>query len=65
MHNKTQIKVIKKNDAEFYKTKPALDKSPKKNTTREIASTVSGWVNEFQLRSRTTKQTFDCLFIQN
>lgn len=62
MHSKGQIKVIKKNDVKFYKTPTVREKSPKSDAAREIATTVSGWVNEFQLRQRETKQTFDCLF---
>jgi hypothetical protein len=65
MHSKTQIKVIKKNDVRFYKTTAITKQSPKTNTKREIASTVSSWVNEFQLRSKGGKQSFDCLFAQN
>ena len=65
MHSKTPIKVIKKNDVRFYKTTTITKQSPKTNTTQVIASTVSSWVNEFQLRSKGTKQSFDCLFAQN
>jgi hypothetical protein len=64
MHSKTQIKVIKKSNLKFYKTTTITKKSPKNNTTREISLTVSSWVNEFQLRSEVTKQSFDCLFAQ-
>jgi hypothetical protein len=65
MHSKTPIKVIKKNDVRFYKTTTITKQSTKTNTRREIASTVSGWVNEFQLQGKGTKQSFDCLFAQN
>ena len=65
MHSKAPIKVIKKNAVKFYKTTTVTKENPKMNTTREIASTVSGWVNEFQFRSKANRQTFDSLFAQN
>ena len=65
MQSKTQIKVIKKNAVKFHKTTTVRKENPKRNTTRDIALTVSGWVDEFQLRSKATNQTFDCLFAQN
>jgi hypothetical protein len=65
MHSTAPIKVIKKNAVKFHKTTTVAKENPKINTTREIASTVSGWVNEFQFRSKATRQTFDSLFAQN
>lgn len=65
MHNKTPIKVIKKNAVRIYKTREAAKHGTARNTGREIAATVSGWVREFQLRSKESKPVFDSLFAQN
>ena len=58
MQNQVKIKVIKKQAVEFYKTPKAVTRErTKRDETREIVSTVSGWISEFQLRNKKMKQT--------
>lgn len=52
MKNKAKIKVIKKgNKAVAPKPPPVAEKS-KEKTDREMSSTVSDWVREFQARQQ-------------
>lgn len=65
MHSRTQIKVIKKNAVKIYKTPEVAKESSARQVKREIVSTVSGWVSEFQMRRNETKPTLEYLFAQN
>lgn len=65
MINKAKIKVIKKNEVKSVE-KP-VDESVEKKTNRvaarEMVSTVTNWVTEFQRNKREeTKQAFEQLF---
>jgi hypothetical protein len=56
-----KVKVIKREDRKQLAKKPA--KVQPKNPAREMVSTVTTWVNEFQQRRREeTKQAFNELF---
>lgn len=56
-----KVKVIKREDRKQLAKKPA--KAQPKNPAREMVSTVTTWVNEFQQRRREeTKQAFNELF---
>jgi hypothetical protein len=60
---KLKIKVIKKNALINYNMPVALEKKSPQRTERQIATNVSGWVSEFQLRRREeSKQAFNRLF---
>ena len=60
---KLKIKVIKKNALINYNVPVAAEKKSPKKTERQIATNVSGWVSEFQLRRREeSKQAFNRLF---
>lgn len=60
---KLNIKVIKKEAVEIYKTSVAVENKPKRKISCQIASNVSGWVNEFQHRRREEqKKAFNHLF---
>ena len=65
MINKAKIKVIKKNELKATE-KPSSDKVEKKANrvvAREMVSTVTNWVTEFQRNKREeTKQAFEQLF---
>ncbi len=65
MTKKTPIKVIKReerNRLENAVESADVKKTPQE-TAREMVSTVSNWVNEFQQKRRTeTKQAFKNLF---
>jgi hypothetical protein len=65
--SKLKIKVIKKDAVEFYKTSVVTEKEPKQKTNSQVASNVSGWVNEFQNRCREDSvKAFNQLFtLQN
>ncbi|HTK27818.1 MAG TPA: hypothetical protein VL327_14735 [Pyrinomonadaceae bacterium] len=65
MLKKMNVKVIKKDDRKA--VQPAVkarDKS--KQTAREMVSTVSNWVNDFQQRKRDeTKTAIEKFFVPN
>ena len=61
--NKLKIKVIKKNALINYNLPFVIEKKSKQKTERQIATNVSGWVNEFRHRRREeSKQAFSQLF---
>lgn len=66
MQTKTPIKVIKRNERNRQETPVETAASVKKSaqeTARDMVSTVSTWVSEFQQKRRTeTKQAFKNLF---
>jgi hypothetical protein len=63
MQAKVKIKVIKKYAIKRYETPFVTEKSLSKEAGREIVSTISGWVSEFQqLRRKETKQALDHLY---
>ncbi|HMO81677.1 MAG TPA: hypothetical protein PKD24_12885 [Pyrinomonadaceae bacterium] len=66
MTNKAKVRVIKKNDIAV-KNKPApAETKSKREAAREMVSTVSTWVNDFQSRKRDeTKIAFEQLFAQH
>ncbi len=62
MTAKAKIKVIKKGEAKAAET-PAKTELKPKQAAREMVSTVSNWVNEFQQRRREeTKQAIENFF---
>ena len=63
MTAKPKIKVIKKGEVKPSEKTALTDKKSKQKQAREMVSTVSNWVNEFQrLRSEETKQAFNRFF---
>jgi hypothetical protein len=63
MKAKVKIKVIKKYAVKSCEMPVVLEKNLNKKAGREIVSTVSDWVSEFQERRRKeTKQAFDLLY---
>lgn len=66
MENKMKIKVVKK--AEVSEIRKPVKKAviSKRAAAREMVSTVSTWVNDFQARKRDeTKMAFEQLFSQH
>jgi ribosomal protein L30E len=62
MTAKAKIKVIKKGEVKIVEPTPTIEKKPKQ-AAREMVSTVSNWVNEFQQRQRIeTKQAIEKFF---
>ena len=62
MTAKAKIKVIKKGDIKSVETPLKVEKKSKQEAAREMVSTVSNWVNEFQHRKREeTKKAFESL----
>ena len=62
--SKLKIKVIKKSAVKIYKIPVVSEENLKQKSAKEMISTISGWVNEFQHRRREgTKQAFDRLFV--
>lgn len=60
-----KIKVIKKGEQVKVQDPAAVENKSTKEAAREIVSTVSNWVTEFQQRRREdTKQAFEKLFTQ-
>jgi len=58
-----KIKIIKKGAVKISKPKVEIEKKSKHEAAREMVSTVSNWVNDFQQRKRVeTKQAFANLF---
>lgn len=65
MSVQSKIKVIKKGKQINNTEKIETNTKSTKETAREIVSTVTNWVNDFQQRSRVdTKQAIDKLFSQ-
>lgn len=63
MKENTKVKVIKKGAVKVSKPSVKIEKKSKHESAREIVSTVSNWVNDFQQRRRfETKQAFENLF---
>lgn len=65
MTAKAKIKVIKKGElkAAVKQVKPAVNE--KKTAAREMVTTVSNWVNDFQQRKRDeTRQAIETFFSQ-
>ena len=59
----TKVKVIKKGAVKVSKPAINIEKKSKHESAREMVSTVSNWVNDFQQRRRLeTKQAFENLF---
>lgn len=60
-----KIKVIKKGEKPKLQENPTTDKKSTQEAAREIVSTVTNWVNDFQHRRREdTKQAIEKLFSQ-
>jgi hypothetical protein len=63
MQTKVEIKVIKKYAVKSCETLVVLEKNPSKKADREIVSTISDWVSEFQKRRhKETKQALNLQF---
>jgi hypothetical protein len=63
MTTKSKIKVIKKGEVNHSKLPVKVVKNTKQAAAREMVSTVSSWVNEFQNRKREeTKMAFETMF---
>lgn len=67
MDNKPKIKVVKKSDVAVITSKPAKKVAvSKRAAAREMVSTVTNWVNDFQAKRRDeTKLAFEQLFSQH
>lgn len=67
MDNKSKIKVVKKSDvAELNKKAKKKATVSKREAAREMVSTVTNWVNDFQTKRRDeTKLAFEQLFSQH
>ncbi|MDQ2746654.1 MAG: hypothetical protein M3T96_05280 [Acidobacteriota bacterium] len=62
MSEKAKIRIIKKGEAKT-SDKPAVTEKKPQQAAREMVSTVSNWVNEFQQRRRDeTKQAIEKFF---
>lgn len=60
MTAKAKIKIIKKGEIKVVETPAKVEKVTKQQAAREMVSTVSNWVNEFQQRRRfETKQAIE------
>ena len=65
MSANAKIKVIKKGEKVKAQEIPDTEKKSTQEAAREIVSTVSNWVTDFQQRRREdTKQAFENLFSQ-
>ena len=63
MTAKAKIKVIKKSDIKVAEIPIEVNKMSKQEAAREMVSTVSTWVNDFQQRRRKeTKQAIEKFF---
>lgn len=61
MEGKSKIKIVKRGEQVI--KEPAVEIKSVKETARDMASTVSGWVSEFQQKRREeTKQALQQLF---
>lgn len=62
MSAKAKVKVIKKSELKSIETPVIVEKKPT-HAAREMVSTVTNWVNDFQQRRREeTKQAFEKFF---
>lgn len=62
MTAKAKIKIIKKGELKNFETPVKIEKKPAQ-AAREMVSTVSNWVNDFQQRRRSeTKQAIEKFF---
>lgn len=60
-----KVKVIKKNAVPAPKLKPKADKNEKQLAAREMVTTVTSWVSDFQQRKRVeTKVAIEKFFSQ-
>ena len=63
MTAKAKIKVIKKSEIKIAEIPLEINKKTKQESAREMVSTVSNWVNDFQQRRREeTKQAIEKFF---
>lgn len=63
MADKPKIKVIKKGEVKNTEKKEIQENKTKQASAREMVSTVSNWVKDFQQRKRVeTRQAFENLF---
>lgn len=63
MTAKPKIKVIKKSEVKVAEKPAVVEKKSKQEAAREMVSTVSNWVNDFQQRKRLeTRQAIETLF---
>ena len=63
MTDKLKIKVIKKSEIKIAEIPVEVNKKTKQESAREMVSTVTTWVNDFQQRRRTeTKQAIEKFF---
>jgi hypothetical protein len=63
MTTNAKIKVIKKGEQPKLQENSSLDKKSAQESAREMVSTVTNWVNDFQHRRREdTKQAIEKLF---
>lgn len=63
MTAKAKIKVIKKSEIKIAEIPVEVDKKTKQESAREMVSTVSTWVSDFQHRRRLeTKQAIEKFF---
>ena len=63
MTAKPKIKVIKKGQVKVAEKSVVTEKKSKQTAAREMVSTVSNWVNDFQQRKRLeTRNAFEQLF---
>ena len=65
MSTNAKIKVIKKGEQAKVKENTIVEKKSTQEAAREMVSTVTNWVNDFQQRRREdTKQAIEKLFSQ-
>lgn len=63
MTAKAKIKVIKKNEIKVSEPPVQINKKTKQESARDMVSTVTNWVNDFQQRRRDeTKQAIEKFF---
>lgn len=63
MTAKAKIKVIKKSEIKIAEIPVEINKKTKQESAREMVSTVTTWVNDFQQRRREeTKQAIEKFF---
>ena len=63
MTEKMKVKVIKKTDVKPAEPRPSLVKKSKQRAARQVVSTVTNWVSDFQHRKRDeTKLAIEQLF---
>jgi hypothetical protein len=65
MTAKAKIKVIKKSEVKMAEKPVVVEKNSKQQAAREMVSTVTNWVSDFQMRKREeTKQAIEKFFSQ-